>query len=164
MKMEVRVESIQTMAERGICQIVQLPKGKSAVPTLASETLDFYGKLAKIKPEDVLSLGFCVFRKRPLVVKELERHLDAQELLYAVDDDFLIMGALNNPENNEPNPKSISVALVPRSAGIIFHAGVWHGVPFPMKEESFALVGFGESTVDKDMNFYEFDEPISIIL
>jgi len=162
--MEIRVVSIQTMQKRGICQVVQLPQGENVVPNLASETLDFYGKLASIKPKAGLSLGFCVFRKRPLAVKELERHLDAQELLYAVDDDFLIMGALNNPKNNKPDLDTLSVGLVPRSSGVIFHAGVWHGVPFPFKEESFALVGFGETTVDEDMHFYEFSEAVSIIM
>ena len=70
-------------------------------------------------------------------------------------------GALNNPENNEPNPKSISLLLFQEAPAFMLE----FGMEFLSNERRiFALVGFGESTVDKDMNFYEFDEPISIIL
>ena len=162
--METKVTSIQTMASKGICQIVELPKGKGAKPTIASEVLDFYGRLATVTPSGDLSLGFCVFRKRPLEVEELERHMDSQELLFAVDDDFLIMAALNDMATGTPDLNSLTVARVRRSSGVIFHPGVWHGVPFPFKEESFALVGFGTHTTDSDMHFHTCPERIRIVI
>ena len=162
--MDIQVASIQVMASKGICQLVQLPQGKDARPTIASEVLDFYGNLARMGPLAELALGFCVFRKRPLVVTALERHLESQELLFAVDDDFIIMAALHDVETNGPDFKTLCAARVPRSAGLVFHSGVWHGVPFPFKQESFALVGFGAHTTDSDMHFFDFTTEVAIVI
>ena len=92
----------------------------------------------------------------------MEQHLRSQELLYAIDDDFI---AVTAPDDGGAPRLSELVALkVKRGEGLLFQKGVWHSAPYPFSAESFALVGFTRGTATKDMIIRDIGRKIAIAM
>jgi hypothetical protein len=53
--------------------------------------------------------------------------------------------------------------LVHRGEGLIFGKGVWHWVPYPLKDESFALVGFAWGTAAGDMSVCRLERTVEMV-
>jgi ureidoglycolate hydrolase len=64
---------------------------------------------------------------------------------------------------NEPDLSKLVALRVRRGEGVVFARGVWHGVPFTLKEESFAVVGFSLDTAQNDMYFRDLDPRVTIL-
>ena len=139
----------------GIGDVVRLPGPGGRRPDISNETLRFFGRLGLIEAAAAVEFGICAYRRRPLVVERMEQHRRSRELLVAIDDDFLMPVAPNDAASNRPDLSRAFVLRVRRSEGVIFAQGTWHWVPYPLKEESHALVGFALDTSKDDMFFQE---------
>jgi ureidoglycolate hydrolase len=140
-------------------QVIGIPDVKTKKPDFESEAISFFGALAVFDSAVPLEFGICVYKKRELVVEELEQHLSTQELLYAIDDDFIVPVATNavHGSANAPDLKNLIGVRIRRGEGVLFHRETWHSVPYPYKKESFALVCFAKDTAKEDMHIFKLD-------
>lgn len=142
-------------------QLLRLPADEGKKPDFESDIITFYGQLGLLSCEGPTEFGICTYKKRALTIEHLEQHGNTQELLYAIDDDFIIPVA--PPLNNAPDLDNMVAIRVHRSEGIIFEKGIWHWVPYPLKDESFALVGFAKDTAKNDLVVFDLDEQIVMV-
>ncbi len=153
---ELKVVEAATADLRGIGVALRLPEPGARKPDVENELLKFFGKLGVIEAPRGVEFGICAYERRELVVEKLEQHRRSGELLYAIDDDFLMPAAPNLPGVDQPDISRACVLRVRRSEGVIFAPGAWHWVPYPLKKgKSFALVGFAIDTSANDMSFHE---------
>jgi len=143
-------------------QIIVTPEEGKREPTLQSEDFKFYGGLAVMNIKNVFELGICVFNQRALETDQMEQHAQTQELLFAIDGDFIMPVAPIVQKNGEPWPDlDHMVAIrVPMGQGVVFNNGIWHWAPFPLKATSSVIVGFEKDTADKDLVIRELDSKI----
>jgi hypothetical protein len=148
----------------GLGVILRLPEDAERAPDLETESIRFYGALGVMKSAGGIELGICVYKRRPLLVDRLEQHRLSAELLLAVDDDFVVPVAPDSRRQGGPDLSRLVALRVVRGEGVVLTKGVWHGVPYPLKEESFALVGFNVGTAQNDLSFHDLDTRIRILL
>jgi len=160
-KGELFVQNINEKNFKELGQIIRIPVEKGKKPDFESEIIRFYGKLGLINANRPFELGICIFKRRSFIVEKLEHHINTQELLYAIDDDFIMPVAPTL--DNVPDLDNIVAVRVNRSEGVVFERGIWHWVPYPLKDESFALVGFAKDTTENDLEIYTLDEKIRMI-
>jgi len=111
-----------------------------------------------------LCVGRLECRARPLRLAKLERHLKTAELLTAVDGDAVL--CLAAPQ--EPALGSLfgmRAIFLRKGSSVVLHPGVWHGIPFPTGSGNVRLmVVFRALTGEDDLDFFELDEPVDILL
>jgi len=163
-KIEISIKQIETIDFTKYGQVIRIPAPHEAKPDLKSDIINFYGALGMFNSHDTIEFGICTFNKRDLVFEQLEQHILTQELLYAVDDDFIIPVAPNliKSSGNLPDLDNLLAVRIRRGQGVIFHRCTWHWVPFPYKEESFALVGFIKDTSKNDLEIIDLDTKVRI--
>ncbi len=155
--MELRVLEAARADLGGIGVALRLPDPAVRKPDVENDLLKFFGKLGLIEAPRGVEFGICAYERRELRVEKLEQHRRSAELLYAIDDDFL-MPAAPNLAGDKPDLSRACVLRVRRSEGVIFAPGAWHWVPYPVKKaRSFALVGFAIDTPANDMSFHDLD-------
>jgi hypothetical protein len=151
---ELKVLDAATADMSGIGVALRLPDPAVRRPDVENELLKFFGKLGVIEAPAGVEFGICAYEHRDFVVEKLEQHRQSGELLFAIDDDFLMPTAPNLAGVNQPDLSKACVLRVRRSEGVLFAPGAWHWVPYPIKEgKSFALVGFAIDTPANDMSF-----------
>ena len=160
-KGELLVQYLNKKNFQELGQIIRIPIDKGKKPDFVSEVIKFYGKLGIINGNGPFELGICIFKRRHFIVEQLEHHVHTQELLYAIDDDFIM--PIAPTLGNFPDLENMVAIRVRRGEGILFERGVWHWVPYPLKDESFALVGFAKDTAKNDLVIYDLDEKIRMI-
>jgi hypothetical protein len=155
---ELKVVEAATADLSGIGVALRLPDPAVRKPDVDNELLKFFGKLGVIEAPGGVEFGICAYEHREFVVEKLEQHRRSGELLYAIDDDFLMPAAPNLAGVNQPDLSRACVLRVRRSEGVLFAPGAWHWVPYPVKKgKSFALVGFAIDTPANDMSFHDLD-------
>ena len=153
---ELKVVEAATADLSGIGVALRLPDPTVRKPDVENELLRFFGKLGVIEVPGGVEFGICAYEHREFVVDKLEQHRRSGELLYAIDQEFLMPAAPNLAGVNQPDLSKACVLRVRRSEGVIFAPGVWHWVPYPVKKgKSFALVGFAIDTPANDMSFHD---------
>ena len=160
---KVKVEYLsRTVFGSSLGQIIVTPTEGERVPTLESEAFKFYGGIALMNIKNVFELGICVFNQRELETDQLEQHALTQEMLFAIDGDFIMPVAPIVQKNGEswPDLDRVVAIRVPMGEGVVFNNGVWHWAPFPLKKRSSVIVGFEQDTADKDLVIRELDSRI----
>ncbi len=157
----IRVTRTVPDAMKALVQYIALPQ-KSAEEAQKVTEVEFYGELGLMKVPAEMELGICVFHKRPLVQEQMERHVGTQELLYAVDQDFIAVAAPNAPGGRTPAASGLVALEVRHGEGLLFQKGCWHWAPYPYTDESYALVGFARGTASKDMDIKPLGRKVKI--
>ena len=159
-----RIAVRRTLPEslKGLVRQIARPSGDGNRSQRIGEVIEFYGELGLIECRGELEIGICVFRNRPLVLDRMERHVMTQELLYAIDDDFIAVAAPNEAGGEVPRLSELVALRVKRGEGLLFQKGVWHWAPYPFAAESFALVGFARGTATTDMIVRDLGRKIMI--
>jgi hypothetical protein len=159
---ELRVVELAKAELQGIGTALRLPAGGERAPDVENDILRFFGKLGVIQAPGGVEFGICAYNRRPFLVDGLEQHRQTGELLYAIDEDFLMPVAPNIAGANQPDLSRAFALRVRRSQGVIFAPGAWHWVPYPLKAKSFALVGFAVDTAKNDMFSQSLSPPLKI--
>ncbi len=148
----------------GLAAVLRLPDPTSRPPDVENDIIRFFGKLGVIEAPGGVEFGICAYEHRDFLVEGLEQHRGSGELLYAIDDDFLMPVAPNLPDTNQPDLSRAFAIRVRRSEGVIFAPGAWHWVPYPLKKgKSFALVGFAIDTPKNDFFSHVLSPPLKIL-
>ena len=149
---------------RGIGVALKLPEPTERRPDVENDIIRFFGKLGVIEAPGGVEFGMCAYEHRDFLVEGLEQHRRSGELLYAIDDDFLMPVAPNLPNADQPDLSRAFAIRVRRSEGVIFSPGAWHWVPYPIKKgKSFALVGFAIDTPKNDMFSQALNPPLKML-
>lgn len=145
-----------------------------AVP-VTSESWAPYGYLADIaSPSDAYGMGEypCIFHrdmalapmassapiafgslkigKRDMVIKDVEYHSAASEVMMPFDcDTVMYVGPANG---GEPELEKLEAFIIPKGTMVIFRAGAWHGAPFPLDGDGTVLICLPERTYLCDTN------------
>lgn len=143
-------------------QIIYTPKESEREPTLQSDSFKFYGGIALMNIKNVFELGICTFNQRELETDQLEQHALTQELLFAIDGDFIMPVAPIIQKSGEswPDLDHLVAIRVRMGEGVVFNDGIWHWAPFPLKKSSSVIVGFEKDTADKDLVIRDLDSRI----
>jgi len=159
------VRLLEEKSFKRLGQIIRIPEEGSRKPTLQSEAFKFYGNLGIVAVKDKFELGVCTFRKRKLETTQLEQHAQTQELLYAIDGDFIMPVAPIKKIRGAayPNLDRLEAVLVKQGEGVIFHDGIWHWAPFPVKRKSSVLVGFNKGTAKNDLVIRDLDVAVVMV-
>ncbi|MDD3369374.1 MAG: hypothetical protein PHP50_10910 [Lachnospiraceae bacterium] len=151
-----------------------------AVPVTA-ENFAPYGYLANIAdPKDAYGMGNypCTFHrdmmltpmastapiafgslkvgKRPQIVKDVEFHSNAIEVMMPMDDDMVIYAG--PASNDEIELDKLEAFIIPAGTMIGFRAGAWHGAPFPVNHDGTVLICLPERTYLNDTKKYILEE------
>ncbi len=146
----------------GLVQLVARPARPEGGPPDLGVDVEFYGELGLLECPGKMELGICIFRRRPMVLDKMERHVGTPELLYAVDDSFIAVAAPDAPGGGAPDPSALVALEIHRGEGLVFARGCWHWAPYPFAKESFALVGFARGTATADMDIRPLGREITI--
>jgi hypothetical protein len=149
----------------GIGVSLRLPDSGTKRPDVENEVLRYFGKLGLIRATQGVEFGICAYNRREFIVEGMEQHKRSAELLFAVDDDFIMPVAPNIASADRPDLEKAFAIRVRRSEGVIFEPGVWHWVPYPTgKEKSFALVGFALDTPANDMGIHTISPALHMLV
>jgi ureidoglycolate hydrolase len=149
----------------GIGVSLRLPDSGTKRPDVENDVLRFFGKLGLIQATQGVEFGICAYNRRDFTVEEMEQHKRSAELLFAVDDDFIMPVAPNIAGVDRPDLAKAFAIRVRRSEGVLFDPGAWHWVPYPTgKEKSFALVGFALDTPANDMSLHAISPALRMLV
>lgn len=162
---EIKIQTISNDFFSEYGQIIALSRTGSNVPTLESEFFQFFGGLAYMEVGRPVEFGICTFKKRGLIANQLEQHGKTPELLFAIDGDFImpVTSICNKNGENIPEEDKLIAIRVPAGKGLIFHQGIWHWAPYPIKDSSSVLVGFERDTAQNDLVITDLKEQIRMI-
>lgn len=112
--------------------------------------------LAPMATEAPIAFGSLRVGKRSMVIKDVEYHSFASEVMMPFDCDMVMyVGPANG---GEPEPKTLEAFIIPKGTLLVFRAGMWHGAPFPLKEDGTVLICLPERTYLNDTTKLFLDE------
>lgn len=162
---ELKVIDVRSADLTGIGTLLALPQPGERRPDVDNDIIQFFGRLGAIEAPGGVEFGICAYRRREFAVECLEQHRNSGELLYAIDDEFIMPVAPNAAGVDQPDLERAFALRIRRSEGVIFAPGAWHWVPYPTrKDSSFALVGFALDTPKNDMSFHNLKPALKILV
>jgi len=94
--------------------------------------------LAPMASSAPIAFGSLKLGKREMVIKDVEYHSAASEVMMPFDDDMVMyVGPANS---GEPEPDNLEAFIIPKGTMTIFRAGMWHGAPFPLHGAGTVLI------------------------
>jgi hypothetical protein len=128
-------------------QVVLYP---SKEPTFKSEILSYWDGVASWQIPGETEIGRFELQRRPFVGEEVERHVLTPEAL------LCFQGAAACLIGKPKDPKILSKGdfqafHIEQGQGMIFPAGVWHALPFPVTEKAIFWVIFRKGTAQGDL-------------
>ncbi|MFW6007138.1 MAG: ureidoglycolate lyase [Halanaerobiales bacterium] len=118
-------------------------------PKLEEDIFVFWDNLGFMEKNHEYEVGFLQVNSRKEYFNTLERHLQTQELFYALNDAILLV---SRPSGNKlPDPDRVKALKVKAGSGVIFKKGAWHWIPFPEKDGANFIVIFQKNTPEKDL-------------
>ena len=158
----IKAQAASSALLRGLAQLIRLPDSPQEESSTENTMVQFFGELGLLDCTGTLEIGICTYKRRALELDQMEQHTSTQELLVAMDDEFIMPIAPSKRDENAPDPERLVAVRMRRGEGIIFNKGIWHWAPFPLRAESFALVGFARGTARDDMRVVKLGERIEL--
>lgn len=112
--------------------------------------------LAPMASPAPIAFGSLKVGKRPMVIKDVEYHSKAAEIMMPMDDDVVIyVGAANGGSVELDGLKAF---IIRAGTLVVFRAGAWHGAPYPLNHDATVLICLPERTYLNDTQKYLLDE------
>ena len=106
--------------------------------------------LAPMASSSPIAFGSLKVGKRDMVIKDVEYHSYAAEVMMPMDSDVIMyVGPANS---GQPEPDELEAFIIPKGTMTIFRAGMWHGAPFPLEESATLLICLPERSYLCDTN------------
>ena len=118
----------------------------------------FYRDIALAPMATAAPIAFGSLRvgKRSMIIRDVEYHTFASEVMMPFDCDMVMYAGPAN--SGEPEPDKLEAFIIPKGTLLVFRAGMWHGAPFPLKEEGTVLICLPERTYLNDTTKLLLDE------
>lgn len=135
------IEAYEKAFQSGTLQkVVVYPSSEREIPgiwqKLRLETFEWKERVST-EPLEVIAMRI---RPRALVIDELTRHPNTDQIFIPVTAGFLAVAGASSPDDlNNPDPKSLYVISVAPGEAINIKAGTWHTLPFAILDELICL-------------------------
>ncbi len=158
---EIKVEMMSPENFKDFGQMIIPTKDKI---TFSNEFVDHYHDLASLETlgRDPVVTFFSTYR-RPFIIDKLERHRNTSEIFFPVGGVALMPFAPDLPDGNPDIEKMRVFTCIPGKP-FIGGKGVWHIFPFPLEERYEAYNIVEKEIIENDLEIFELDEPVRIIL
>jgi len=127
---------------------------------LVEEDFHYVGNIAVFPLEGDVSASVLIPCKREIVLWKMERHKDTAEVCVALKNDSVFFVAQDC--DGHPDIDNIQAFYLRQGDTIVFKAGIWHWVPFPVEADQCKLLIYKNNTGDDDFYLEELTEPIKI--
>jgi len=154
--MQIKKKIVETNSDnfRRYGSIMKWLEVKKTKPTLSEKYFDWWGKLVTPRFPSGMEMGLFRLKKRGLSMDRMECHQHTPEILLPVDGKFVIPVCCFNREEKGGIPvKNVSAFYLDKDQCMIFKPGIWHGAPFPLKDNRSIIVMFQQGTVENDVEF-----------
>lgn len=156
MMKKIYAQPLQSNALEGMGKGIFLD---GVTPDVRSDIQEYFGKLAIFPAAGDLQFGICIAKDRPLILDEMEQHVETAEILIALKGGFAVAFA---PDGAAPDIQKASAVRVEQGQGVLLNKGVWHWTPYAIASPCEILVVFKENTPKNDFTSVKLDEPIEI--
>lgn len=95
-----------------------------------------------------ITVGILTGKKRDIRLTRLERHVRTAELLIQLEGDAVIY--LAKASAGVPAPEEVRAFVFNQGEAIALDEGVWHWIPFPLKNDCTTLVIYKDGTGSQD--------------
>jgi len=151
----IAAEPLAEPAFRSFGQIVTIPE--TAPPTQENAVMRYWGGLAKTRIHEEIEFGLMTLRNREHEVAEMDRHTKSPEFLVSLSGDFyLAVAPISKAGSTRPTAASVKIFLIRQGQGVLLRQGVWHALPFPVKDEVQCLVAVRDGTFKGDVKSAAF--------
>lgn len=143
--MKVKVVEATPASFEKFGSVFKIPK---SAPTAEAAEFSYWSDVASYFIQGEAEIGWCtVYRRDPLTVTGIERHVRTPELLIPVDAPFIL------PVLKEGDPDTkLEAFRVEVGEAVVIADGVWHGACLPVgKEQSSYFVIFRKGTPHEDV-------------
>lgn len=163
---ELKVNMLEDEAFAPFGDVLGPQEGK---PDIAEDIIDFWPGVSAADTTDAdFQFHWLEIKTvRDFECNEVERHTLTTEALIPVGGQSIVIFALSkdmDDVNSPVDPSSARAFYFDGSKGINMKKGVWHGLPFPLTEKAYFVVGFGENTHKDNLEIVELDQTLKIIL
>lgn len=151
---------------KGIAQAVY-SAGSSEKEKQFSET-GFYhhAEIAFLDTHGPVEWGMLFFRKRPLTMEQMERHIGTPEMVVALDGPIIVpIAPVTQIDGREvPDMSQLTAIYIDQGQGMILDDGQFHWAPFPINETASVLIGFKPKTWADNIIMEPLQEAVEIQL
>ncbi len=116
-----------------------------APPNVSGAGWSCWFPLGELHGSASLEIGLVQTEPRSLLVEAMERHPDREEWVYAIDQAFIQVVSLSQPDDNRrPDPDRARAFVLQPGEGIVMARGTWHAPGLPATDRA-TLYGFALS-------------------
>jgi ureidoglycolate hydrolase len=135
-----------------------------SAPIADNVEFKYWEKISHLSMGMVASTGVLIGKKRDTILKCLERHITTPEVLVALEGDSII--CVGKPtETGGHIIDDIKAFNIKQGDAFAMHAGTWHWIPYPTKDEQCKLlVIFSVDTEKNDLEVKNLIEEIKVCI
>lgn len=117
-------------------------RATGAPPDMSGAGWSCWFPLGELRGSMPLEIGLVQTGPRPLLVGTMERHLDREEWVYAIDHPIIQLVSLSGSvDSGRPDPDHAQAFILQPGEGIIMARGTWHAPGLPASD-CVTLYGF----------------------
>ena len=146
--------------QRNLGDIGIVLNNEGVEPAIRENIFTFWDGLAYLDIRNN-EVGYLESYDREKNFSTLERHLETEEIFFALDD-AVMLAAPPTPDQSYPNPEEVKAFRVDAKSGILFQVGAWHWIPYPRGEKANFLVLFQRDTPDADLEKVDIKEEAGV--
>ena len=111
----------------------------------------WWSKLACFECDTAITFNILAINHRNFELDQLERHLDSKEVIIPLGGDEIWVPVAPKGELDESR---IKIFKIGKHEGLVLDAGVYHFLPFAVKERASCIIAFKKDTEICDLAFF----------
>lgn len=127
-------------------------------PTMREDIFTFWGRLAELRIQGTTTVALLEVVPRGPEFSKLERHVQTEEVFYALDNDVIVLVGAPTPGQELPDPRTVRAFRLDAGKGVFLREGAWHWIPAPLQESARLLVIFRTGTPEEDLDIKDLHE------
>jgi len=141
------------ITEQSIQGYGMLLHSSSKGPASEGEAFRYISDVYKYDFSGNITVGILTGKRREIRPTRMERHVRTVELLIQLHGDATIY--LAKASREVPSPDEVQAFMFKQGEAIALDEGVWHWIPFPLKEECTTLVIYKDGTGSQDYEAHD---------
>ena len=124
------------------------------------EDYKWWSKLACFECDAVITFNVLEINYRKFELDQLERHIDTKEVIIPLGGNEILVPVAPKGELDE---SSIRIFKIGKHEGLVLNAGVYHFLPFAVKESANCIIAFKNDTEICDLAFFPLSRRYNIL-
>ncbi len=163
---ELAIHSLNAETFKVFGCFIDKPEGK---PTIELDGFfKYYDGVASLEMQAPSGIGILEVYKREPVLGLIEMHEKSPEVLVALDTDFHFVVVNSDDTGKTPFLETARAFLLKQGQAVVLNPGVWHWIPFPLRNSGKLMVIIKAGTSENDLLTIdlekELDSPFRILL